>query len=181
MAMKKCPMCGVDIDENVAFCPYCGAKNQTAETKTETVEPQVISANNSTTPEVKNKKHTGAFVGAIICFVIALAFFALYAIQCLDILMGSESEGLNFLVFLLYMLTIGWITLIPTVILIVITGVCSGICFKSTSKAIKVISIIIFVIDMIMAFSILISFAFPSMGVFTPDSLGGSTVAFRMF
>ena len=176
MATKKCPVCGAEVDDKNAFCGYCGAKmdqpqetaqNTTAEGTTAGGNTQkktfvAFEVNAPTTPvKPKNEKHTGAFVGGIVCFVLAIIFSSLYAFQYINIISTADSE-FTFVSIFLYILLIGWITIVPSIGLLIATGICTGSAIKSTSKAIKVISIIILTFTIILALAIVLSFVLPT-------------------
>ena len=182
----KCPSCGSEIEANVKFCPYCGTtigeKNdapaqpalQQANGQTQDGQPFVyfnvppqntVKAN--TIAATKNSKHTGAFVASLICFFIGLLFVGMYAILYGNMFASSDESVALFFLFLLYLITFGWISIIPAVALHIASLCCAIVCLKSTSKTYKVFGIIIMTLSIISLVAVLASIVLPQMGLWT--------------
>ncbi len=101
---------------------------------------------------VENKR-TGFMVTAIVMFAVGICFFAVTAFYVFSIFLANDKTGAA-IGFILYVVTLGWVTYIPTVVLSII-GVCMGAAgVKSTKKANKVTSIIFLVLNSLLLASI---------------------------
>lgn len=114
---------------------------------------------------VENKR-TGSMVTSIVMFAVGICFFAVTLFYVFSIFLAGDQTSAA-VSFIFYIITLGWITYIPTVVLSII-GICMGASgIKSTKKANKVTSIIFVVLNSILLAAILfIGFAlmlFPSL------------------
>ena len=182
---KKCPSCGASVDENVKFCQHCGTKLvedapqnkepvQQVNAQTQNGQPfvyfNVPPQNQNTganTVAAQSKKKTGAFVASLVCFFIGLLFVGFYAMFFGQMIAAINSgDGWAFLAFFFYLVTIGWISIIPAVALNIASLACSIACLKSSSKTQKVFGIIILIFSIIILVGILASIVLAQLGVY---------------
>ena len=185
---KKCPSCGSKIDSGVKFCPYCGAEvKEEAQSNTQpkqsmqqtngqtqdgqpfvyfNVPPENVNIGANTLAS-KDKKHTGAFVASIVCFSIGLLFLLFYGLLYGQMIASiSSGDGWAFFAFFLYLVTFGWISIIPALALNIASLSCAIVCLKSTSKTYKVFGIIIMALSIIALVALLVSIILPQLGIF---------------
>ena len=131
----------------------------------EIVMPDLNNNNQTQQKKPVEDKRTGVMVTSIVMFSIGICFFAITLFYVFSIFLASDRTSAA-ISFILYIITMGWITYIPTVVMAII-GVCMGAAgVKSTKKSNKVTSIVFLVLNSILLAAILfIGFAlllFPS-------------------
>lgn len=154
--MKNCPNCGGKMTDGSSFCEYCGYG-------TKDVVQQVNQQPQQQIPVPKNKTHKGAFIAGLVCLIVSIPFWALYFYQFLSVFLSSD-KSLGIAVLLIIFFSVGiWITL-PGLILSIVSIICFGKCFNSTSKGIKITSIILFVISLLV---LVLAVSFFSFSIFS--------------
>ena len=186
--VSKCPSCGSKLDENVKFCPYCGSSVSTQTSpanksqnmqqingQTQNGQPfvyfnvpeQNLNTGANTVAMQNTKKKTGVFVAGIVCFFIGLIFLLAYGMLYAQMISAINSNnGWEVLGFILYLITFGWISIIPAAALHIASLCCSISSVKSSSKTYRVFSIIIMVLSIISLVALLVSIVLAQLGVF---------------
>ena len=142
MSKNNCQKCGAELEKN-SSCSSCEM-------------PQV----KITHKKNRNSNHSKSYLCGIICFSIALALSILYAINYGSFLSELPSEKTFILIFLLILLTNGFI-LIPAYILLIVSSICFGLCSQSTIKKYKIISKTLFIISIVLILIITASILVP--------------------
>lgn len=97
-----CPKCGATVDDNVKFCPYCGAELVEEEKKEEEVEEkeaEVVENEVEATEEVKpaEVEYVKGSKG-LVCFIIAYIGLSLTFAGIICIKLLGNAEFINYIV-----------------------------------------------------------------------------------
>lgn len=106
-------------------------------------------------PKAIHDERKGLMIASIILFFIALAFFAGTVFYIFDSMLTGD-KNTNLLGFLLFIVTTGWITFLPALLLSIAAICTSRFGLKSTSKTIKRTCLIFLILSSVLLFSLVI-------------------------
>ena len=116
--------------------------------------PEQISENQPVQEKPQEELKTGLMIGGLIAFFLALCFMA-FTIYYVFQTYSSDNDAQKAITFIVFILSIGWISYIPGVICSIISLCLHPFVIKSTSKIQKAIGIIFTILSILLILAFL--------------------------
>lgn len=106
-------------------------------------------------PKAIHDQRKGLMIASIILFTIALAFFAGTVFYIFDSMLTGD-KNTNALGFVLFLVTTGWITYLPSLLLSIACICTSRFGLKSTSKPIRITCLVFLILSSVLLFALIL-------------------------